>query len=62
MKNSFNFNWTLSKVMAFLILICGTVSGIIIRDANLLIISIITAAGLMGFKTGATAYIESKKK
>ena len=57
-----NFSWTLSKVMAFAILILGTIASMILKDSQLGIISILTSAGLMGFKTGTTAYIESKTK
>ena len=62
MKSTANFEWTLSKAMAFIILIGGTVAGLMLKDSNLIITSIVTAAGLIAAKTGAAAYIDGRCK
>ena len=53
---TYSFTFTLSKCVAISILVLGTIYAMMYRDITALTTSIITSAGLMGFKTGVDAY------
>ena len=58
-KISYNFAFTLSKSMAILILLLGFVYSIYTKDNSVLTNAILVSGGLMGFKTGAEAFVRN---
>lgn len=55
MKNM--LDWTLSKILSFLIIILGWSLAYLLRDGNVFIASVASGAGLMGLKT----YVQGKQ-
>ena len=55
-KIMYNITFTLSKVVAILILLVGTLYSLIFRDGTVMSTSILTSGSLMGIKTGVDAY------
>ncbi len=58
MKIEININITLSKILAFLVLIIGSVYSYMYQDASALIATFSAATTIIGLKT----YMESKEK
>ena len=55
-----DFNLTLSKLLAFLILAVGSYSGLVNGNVDILTNAIVVSAALMGIKTGAQTYSDVK--
>lgn len=53
---------TFSKLMAFLILVAGTVYSILNNEATVITLAIITSAGLIGWKQQKDKEIKSNEK
>ena len=60
MKTKAKFDWTLSKLLGFIIVIFGMIAGIWINDPSIIITCVTTGAALVAVKTGASAYVDAK--
>ena len=60
MKFSLDISLTTSKICAILILVIGSVYSFMFKDSNIIGSAMLLCAGLLGFKTGAEAFVSTR--